>query len=735
MKKIISSIIVAATLFSAITGCSTAPEVKVDTASVTASGNLSVYADWLESRLSADGRLTEDTEIILGNGDKAAEYGISVDTLSDEGFIIRRTADSATLIFAKTDDGVDRGARYYANYCSDKGELNVVKGEGYRIGKITIAGADLSEYVIVCPADADECQKFAADELQRFLGDACGIYPEIVTESDGYAITLVRDVTGETYGDEAFNIKSHELGITITGGRYRGCMYGMYEFLEKYIGYRFYYEDLDTDGTGKDVGAASAYLYEAESIVIGTDVDYSVFPSIHARDTHGDGTSSVALKFNGMRQGGSKYGGYGVIPKACHGYRQWISDAELHDMGYYVGYEYGIQPCFTDEYLKELLIERILTSCRSIASRGGAPGAIDIAQHDLGNFCMCEGCIAVYSKHGGYSGATVSLANMVAEALVNDGFTDVPVSILAYYGTDKAPKNIEIHKNVYVSYCFYITLPSEGYFVCGNHSIRGDECSTNKFFADRYNEWAALTDNLYVWYYPFQAYHLAYSSPYTFNIYHDIKYLAECGTYGIFFHADASGSAYSTVLINFYMGQRMMWNADITEEEYHEMLKEFLYLAYGDGYMSVYEYIRLIEEAADNKGCFCGFQNSTPEKLDFNFLKKNMDYIMELRENAIRYARNSLQEELCNKLFKSALYYRLVVSHNDMWKKGDEASRAEYKAMVDDFLTNHRDLPLSEDGLDFTTYTPTVDTVDYDDNPLAWIRDDRSKWDGSDYEF
>ena len=108
---------------------------------------------------------------------------------------------------------------------------------------------------------------------------------------------------------------------------------------------------------------------------------------------------------------------------------------------------------------------------------------------------------------------------------------------------------------------------------------------------------------------------------------------------------------------------------------------------------------------------------------------------MELRENAIRYARNSLQEELCNKLFKSALYYRLVVSHNDMWKKGDEASRAEYKAMVDDFLTNHRDLPLSEDGLDFTTYTPTVDTVDYDDNPLAWIRDDRSKWDGSNYEF
>ena len=107
---------------------------------------------------------------------------------------------------------------------------------------------------------------------------------------------------------------------------------------------------------------------------------------------------------------------------------------------------------------------------------------------------------------------------------------------------------------------------------------------------------------------------------------------------------------------------------------------------------------------------------------------KNMDYIMELRENAIRYARNSLQEELCNKLFKSALYYRLVVSHNDMWKKGDVASRTEYKAMVNDFLTNHRDLPLGEYGLGTPGYAPTVDEVNYDDHPLSWIHDERGAW-------
>ena len=733
MKKKLSLFLCTTTLLAALSGCSSPVKESVGNV-LSSSSAMSVYADWLEDRLTDDGRLTDDTEIIIGNSDTAQSYGVDTSTLSDEGFIIRRTAgENATLIFANTNDGVDRGVRYFANYCSDEGELNVVEGEGYRVGSITIAGADLSEYVIVCPSDADECQKFAADELRRFLGDACGIYPDIVTESVGYAITLMRDVTGETYGDEAFNIKSHEKGITITGGRYRGCMYGVYDFLEECIGYRFYYEDLDTDGAGKDVGAASAYLYKSESVEV-ANVDYSEFPSIHARDAHGDGTSSVALKFNGMRQGGSKYGGYGVITKACHGYSQWIPDWELQDMGYNVGYAYGKQPCFSDEYLNELLIERILSHCRSVASRGGDPGTIDVAQHDIGEFCMCSGCIKVYSETGGRSGAVVRLANMVAEALEPE-FPDTPVAILAYYGTDVAPKKIAIHKNVYVSYCFYVTLPADGYMVCGNHSINGTECSTNKYFADRYNEWAALTDNLYVWYYPFQAYHLAYSSTYTNNIYHDIKYLAECGTYGIFFHANGASQTYGPLLIDFYMGERMMWDATITEEEYHEMLKEFLWLAYGDGGDAVYEYMQLLEKAADHKGCFCGFHSTMPDKLNFSYIKENIDLIMELRDTAIRYARNSLQEELCNKLFKSALYYRLVVSHTDMWKNGTEETRAEYKVMVDDFLTNHRDLPLGEYGLGSPAYPPTLAEVNYDDNPLAWIYDMRGSWNGNDYEF
>ena len=735
MKKLITSLLVSSVVLSSLAGCTTVSETN-NSPVYSSSASVSVYADWLADRLISDGEVTDDTEIIVGNAETAESYGIDMSGILDDGYVIRRLAgENSTLIFGKTNNAVDMAVRYYANYCDKTGPINVTEGEGYRVGGITIAGADLSEYVIVCPADADECQKFAASELKRFLGEACGIYPEIVTESDGYAITLVCDTTGETYGDEGFNVKSHENGVTITGGRYRGCMYGVYDFLEDCIGYRFYYSNIADKG---DVEGADAYLYKAESVVIGTDLDYTEFPSIHVRDTYGSATSSPAVKYNGEKdRNNAKFGGWGGIIKACHGYINFISDNELESMGYFAGYKYGINPCYTDETLNELLIERILKHCKDKVDSGAVIGkdftTIDIAQHDIGTFCKCSECNLVNAKAGSTAGTMVQLAYTVAEVL-DEEYPGLTVAILAYCGTDKPTRNIEIHKNVYISYCFYVS--GDGHFICGNHSINGEECDNNKYFSKQFDGWAALTDNLYVWYYPFQAYYLAYSSTYTYNLYKDIKYLADKNTYGIFFHAEGNSvnQTYNAGLINFYLGQRLMWDADVTEEEYHEMLKEFLYLAYGDGYEYVYEYIKIMEQAADMKECFCGFHSALMNKLNLSYLKDNMNLLHQLRDNAVRLARTAEQETLCDRLFASIYYYELIVNHTDMWINGDDASKAEYKDMVEYFIENYSALPIGEYGLGTPSYAPALSEIDFDQNPIEWVPDRIGGW-NDDYNF
>ena len=65
-------------------------------------------------------------------------------------------------------------------------------GEGFRLKRLTIAGRDISEYSIYLFPDADECHTFAAQELRKYIGLACGYYPNIVNEKRGHMIVLER---------------------------------------------------------------------------------------------------------------------------------------------------------------------------------------------------------------------------------------------------------------------------------------------------------------------------------------------------------------------------------------------------------------------------------------------------------------------------------------------------------------------------------------------------------------
>ena len=104
---------------------------------------------------------------------------------------------------------------------------------------IKIAGSDISEYVIVKPSDASESEAFAAEELAAYIEKSCGSKLEIVTETASEkTISIVRDTTG-TLGTDGVSIKTEGGKLTITGGTERGCLNGVYEFLESYIGWLF----------------------------------------------------------------------------------------------------------------------------------------------------------------------------------------------------------------------------------------------------------------------------------------------------------------------------------------------------------------------------------------------------------------------------------------------------------------------------------------------------------------
>ncbi|MBQ7827382.1 MAG: DUF4838 domain-containing protein, partial [Clostridia bacterium] len=638
-----------------------------------------------------------------------------------------------------TNDGVDRGVRYYANYCSTEGELNVVKDEGHRIGKITISGADLSEYVIVNPEPDNENMSFTADELRTHLGNACGVYPEIVTEAnaDAYAITLVRDSDGSDYGDENFNIKSHDRGITITGGKYRGCMYGMYTLLEEYIGIRFYYKFGATPDRGD---YAQTYVYEADEIVIGADdIDLFGEGSIYSRCGYSDSPYfSPALKYNGNMYDKTSgdyayaglYGTYGVAGNVTHGMHALFENNDSLFAKYDPNYVQGRNPCFTCEDLFDETYRRVIADLDHRVNVDGMTPmmerymcCIDVAHLDTPDFCWCEDCTAVYIEDGAVSGAIIRFANKMVEALADTPYSEIYVGCFAYYGTTKPPRVTRPDDQVIVNFCFYISDDKKT-TICANHSLNDPDCEKNKHFTELYDQWCEITDKTFIWYYPTVAYYFANTTQDLFKMYGDIQYLAERGTYGIMALQDNMDPS-ATYFIKWYMLQRMMWDADMSYEEYVEYMKEYLYLNYGDGYESVFDYLEIMDRAGDgDNSCWAGIIDAPMYKMDFSVIKQNADLILELYENAKRLARSTYEEQMVERIFMFARYHIAIATHTDMWLNGSESDRAAYKENLDTFVSENTGAVLFLDwGAYPWKFVPAAGTFNYDVNPIEWMRE------------
>jgi len=112
-----------------------------------------------------------------------------------------------------------------------------------------------SEYVIVRGENAYISEITASTELQAYLKKITGVEIPIVTDSaEPVEKEIVvgktnREAEGEfdreELGDDGLVIKTNGQKLFLVGGEQRGTLYSVYEFLEKYLGCRFYTDDFE----------------------------------------------------------------------------------------------------------------------------------------------------------------------------------------------------------------------------------------------------------------------------------------------------------------------------------------------------------------------------------------------------------------------------------------------------------------------------------------------------------
>ena len=147
---------------------------------------------------------------------------------------------------------------------------------------ITLARGGQSDYTIVIDRHCSPSERHGAEELQMFLAQICGAKlpiarvkvtgPKIVVGRSKALDRLPVDIDFEALGDEGFVIKTVGPHLVLAGGPVRGTMYACYEFLDKYLGCRWFTPEVSR-------------IPRRETIIL-PDIDYKKIPMLESREPY-----------------------------------------------------------------------------------------------------------------------------------------------------------------------------------------------------------------------------------------------------------------------------------------------------------------------------------------------------------------------------------------------------------------------------------------------------------------
>ena len=585
-------------------------------------------------------------------------------------------------------------------------------GDG-TVGLITVGDKNISEYTIVVTNPDNANMVFAAEELQKYVEMAAGVTLAIENnESDAeYEITLLEDET-DTLGDDGFSITVKDNQLRIMGGAMRGTMYGVYELIEEYIGYRFY-------------GYYDSEVWEAKAVNIPeglTDVQIpetiyrnnSVTPFDNEYTYH----SIVKRKLNGCTTAHSvneaKYG-YGVTRTLCGAHS---FDYFAGDDSFVVGEEAGYKVykhCLTDytiyedadDGLEDGIISKKSTyqavmenMCALLDARiasgqeiGKEITEISCSYAPFNQFCTCKAprgqtgrCNDICKEEGTYAGVLVDFVNRIEEE-ITARYPGIRVITNAYSQVRVPPKIRTLNDDVILLYCW------NG---CVNHTIESCACSEEGLAIDGmpgtpqaavkgsnvkeqeyYLGWMEHCSQSYIWYYPTNIYYSLSPLSNTFNIYHDMKWFMEHKAIGFYVVGTANDASDG---LNAYLISEMMWDKDITEEEYNDMIREYLAFYYGPGWENIYTYLKMLEEAGNDMGCYMTEFSHPMEMYSAEYFAEHYYEMIDLFDNAHAESENSWQKANIEKAKAHLGFLGLEALYDSKYVNGTESERADYAA-------------------------------------------------------
>ena len=320
----------------------------------------------------------------------------------------------------------------------------------------------VSEYRIVRGENATSSEVTAANELQKYLKEIS--FVEIPVVTDATPITEKEIVVGKTnrevsgqfwreeLKEEGFVIKTTDAKLWIVGAEQRGTLYGVYTFLEEYLGCRFYLREVEK------IPKQNTILLDE----IKEDKQIPLFPFRDAACNDyrfADFAVKRKINFNTWHRFFPKELGEGIsYAKGIggHTFSFFINPKDYFETHpeYFTMNEKGErvpdrQLCLTNPEVLEIVKKGV----RQWLEEDPSAKIISISQNDIQEPCLCENCKKVYEEEGGaYSGTILRFVNAIAEDIAED-YPNVWVDTYAYQYSRSIPAKTRPRDNVMVRLC------------------------------------------------------------------------------------------------------------------------------------------------------------------------------------------------------------------------------------------------------------------------------------------
>ncbi|MEP7106446.1 MAG: DUF4838 domain-containing protein [Ferruginibacter sp.] len=445
-----------------------------------------------------------------------------------------------------------------------------------------------------------QAAKVLQDYIERISGAAIPIEADNTPQQEGEILIgnvnrpELKEVPKEKLGKDGLFIKNNDKSLVITGGTGKGILYGVYTFLEKYMGCRKY-------------SSAVTYVPKKKTIVLSSINDMEL-PAFAYRETFYrdavDPEYQLWHKLDSHVGPGKSEWGYWV-----HTFDLLLSPKEYGEshpeyFSYYDGKRHagtvpswdgaGVQPeaqlCLSNPGVLEIV-------CKNLqAAINKNPEAIywSVSQNDNVNYCRCPDCSAsdkkyaafapedkMYSTHGGSKypalgmGSILTFVNRVAER-----FPDKIISTLAYQYSRVPPKDILPRKNVNIMLC---SIES-----ARNTTIEIGDTS----FSNDLKGWGQLTNNIIIWDYVIRFSNLFAPFPNLRILQPNLTLMRNNRVSAVFEQGNREiGGEFAD--LRAYMIDKLLWNPDINIEE---VMNDFLTGYYGKASKQIREYINLLHD-------------------------------------------------------------------------------------------------------------------------------------------